>query len=176
MGMRAPRPTFVRSLQNGVDRGWFSTHGLSPEQLSSTLTLHPADSQKSQPPPPAPPFFLLLICLLQHMGRAPRARGSSCDISALMGRGDTQGVDPTELPCPFGAWEPPAWALPAPSEGDSPWALQSDPPADLSSSPFGLHPYCTRGFPGSSVVNNPPWQSRRRRFDLWIQKIPWRRK
>ena len=98
------------------------------------------------------------------------------DISAFMGRGDTQGVDPTQVPCPFRTWEPPAWALLAPSEGVSPWALQSDPPADLSSSPFGLHPYCTRGFPGSSVVNNPPCQSRRCRFDLWIRKIPWRRK
>ena len=32
------------------------------------------------------------------------------------------------------------------------------------------------GFPGSSVVKNPPCQCRRHGFDAWVDKIPWRKK
>jgi len=31
----------------------------------------------------------------------------------------------------------------------------------------------SEGFPGGSVVNNPPW-CRRSGFDPWVRKIPWR--
>ena len=32
------------------------------------------------------------------------------------------------------------------------------------------------GFPDDAMVKNPPAQSRRFRFDLWVGKIPWRKK
>ena len=32
------------------------------------------------------------------------------------------------------------------------------------------------GFPGGSVVKESSCQCRRCRFDLWVRKIPWRRK
>ena len=33
-----------------------------------------------------------------------------------------------------------------------------------------------RGFPGGSVVKNPPANNRRHGFSPWVEKIPWRRK
>ena len=32
------------------------------------------------------------------------------------------------------------------------------------------------GFSGGSVIKKPPYQCRRHGFDLWVRKIPWRRK
>ena len=37
-------------------------------------------------------------------------------------------------------------------------------------------PLPSQGFPGGSVVKNPPANDRTCRFDPWIRKIPWRRK
>ena len=34
----------------------------------------------------------------------------------------------------------------------------------------------SRGFPGGSVVENPPTNARDAGFDPWVQKIPWRKK
>ena len=40
--------------------------------------------------------------------------------------------------------------------------------------------FCSMGFPGGSVVKNPPVNAgdiyKRHRFDLWVEKIPWTRK
>ena len=43
---------------------------------------------------------------------------------------------------------------------------------------FHIHPYSTfytKGFPGGSVVKNPPASARRPEFDPWVGKIPWKR-
>ena len=41
---------------------------------------------------------------------------------------------------------------------------------------FGNISVFRRGFPGGSVVENPPTNARVAGFDPWVQKIPWRKK
>ena len=40
---------------------------------------------------------------------------------------------------------------------------------------FGMFYYVSMGFPGGSVVKNPPANAGDT-FDTWVGKIPWRRK
>ena len=49
----------------------------------------------------------------------------------------------------------------------------------LLPSTFTKHPQRPKGFPDGSVEKNPPAEARRHRrrgFDPWVRKIPWRRK
>ena len=111
-------------------------------------------------------------------GRVPRSccRNTAPRQGARMGPSWCGRVrpSPTTTPCPSGNAPLSRPCLPAPHSWWDRGAMWQVVPAEAG---FGWSWARNRGFPGDSVVKNPPTvqSHRRHRFDPWVGKIPWRR-